>query len=429
MRWLLDALYLLALLLLSPWLIWRAWTTRRYRQGLRDKLFGLSTEVPPGAVWFHAVSLGEIKVLGQLVPAFRKRHPGRAVIVSSTTDTGLAEARNLFPDLVVFPFPFDFSWAVTRTLQQVRPALVVLCESELWPNFLGAAHRLQVPVALVNGRMSPRSLGRYQLLGPLVRSLFQKLAVIGVQGDDYAAAMLALGGTPGCVVTTGNLKYDGALTDPANLRTAELRRLLGVEEGDTLWVAGSLQAREELPIITIFEQVRDHFPALRLVLVPRQPERFDELARLLEQRQIPFARRSQLTTPTRERVVLLDSMGELGALWGLADLAFVGGSLDGVRGGQSMIEPAAFGVAVTFGPHVWNFRETARRLVESGGACQVDDAADLARTIPRLLADVEERRALGALARRFVLAQQGATQRTLDLLDRVLANASAEKAA
>lgn len=429
MRWLLDALYLVALLMLSPWLVWRAWRTRRYRQGLRDKLLGLSAEVPTGAVWFHAVSLGEVKVLGQLVPGFRRRHPERVCVVSSTTDTGLAEARKLFPDLVVFPFPFDFSWAVTRTLERLRPSLVVLCESELWPNFLGAAHRQGVPVALVNGRMSPRSLRRYQMLGPLVRSLLQKLAIIGVQGNDYAAAMLSLGATPGCVVTTGNLKFDGALTDPKNDRTAELRRLFAIEDGDLVWVAGSLQAVEEPMVVRIYEQIRERYPRLRFFLVPRQPERFDEVAALLTAKQIDHVRRSQVSEPTRAGVILLDTMGELGALWGLADVAFVGGSLDGMRGGQSMIEPAAFGAAVTFGPHVWNFRETARRLVESGGAYQVANATELEQTIPRLLGDASERRALGALARRFVVSQQGATERTLDLLERVLTVPAVENAA
>src|SRR5262249_38895151 len=153
---------------LSPWLLWRAWRTGRYRRGLRDKLLGLSRDVPAGAVWFHAVSLGEVHVLRQLVPAFRERFPGRPVVSSSTTDTGLAEARRLFAELAVLAFPFDFSWAVRRTLRRVRPALVVLCESELWPNFLLAARALHVPVAVVNGRMSPRSAGRYAALGPLV---------------------------------------------------------------------------------------------------------------------------------------------------------------------------------------------------------------------------------------------------------------------
>ncbi|MFO0842835.1 MAG: 3-deoxy-D-manno-octulosonic acid transferase [Gemmataceae bacterium] len=429
MRWLLDAVYLVALVVMSPWLAWRAWRTKRYRQGLRDKLCGFRGEAPPGAVWFHAVSLGEMKVLGQLVPAFRQRHPGRPVVVSSTTDTGLEEARKLFGDLVVFPFPFDFSWAVERTLCKLEPALVVLCESELWPNFVATAKHLGVPVAVVNGRMSPRSLGRYSKLTPLVRGLFARLDVVGVQSEEYAAAMLALGATPGCVRVTGNIKYDGALTDPHNPRSQELRRLFDVRDGDVVWVAGSLQPAEEEVSLGVWEKAKAKYPSLRTFVVPRQRERFDEVARRMEAKRIAFVRRSQMTHPARADVVLLDTIGELGALWALADVAFVGGSLDGQRGGQSMIEPAAFGAAVTFGPHVWNFRETARRLVECGGAFQVNDAAELEATTLRLLGDKAERRAMGEQARRFVLAQQGATRRTLDLLDQALTPPAADRAA
>jgi 3-deoxy-D-manno-octulosonic-acid transferase len=415
MRYLLDALYLVALLVLSPWLLLRALRTNRYRRGLRDKLLGLARAVPPGAVWFHGVSVGEIHMLRQLVGAFRQRHPGRACVVSSTTDTGLEEARKSFPDLSVFAFPFDFSWAVGATLRRVRPALVVLAESELWPNFLLACRRQRIPVAVVNARMSPRSLARYRLLGPLVRWMFQSLDLIATQTTEYAANLLSLGGVPGRVVVTGNIKYDGALTDRDNARTRALRELFGVGEGDLVWVAGSTQAPEEQIVLEVYRRARQMHANLRLFLVPRQKDRFDEVAKLLERSGLPFVRRSQLTG-VPSPVVLVDTIGELGALWGLADLAFVGGSLDGKRGGQNMIEPAGFGACVTFGPHVWNFKEPARRLAEAGGAYPVRDAGELAEVTLRLLADAGERGAAGRAGRAFVLAQQGATQRTLDSL-------------
>jgi 3-deoxy-D-manno-octulosonic-acid transferase len=429
MRWLLDAVYLVALVILSPWFVWRAYRTRRYRQGLRDKFLGFADDMPTGtgAVWFHAVSLGEVKVLGHLVPAFRQRHPDRACIVSSTTNTGLAEARKLFPDLVVFPFPFDFSWAVERTLRRIKPALVVLCESELWPNFLLATRKLHVPVAVVNGRMSPRSLARYARVAPMVRWMFRTLAVAGVQTDEHMAALLALGATPGLVRVTGNIKYDGALTDPRNPKSEELRRQFGIEPGDLVWVVGSTQPPEEEIALGIYARAKEKYPRLRLFLVPRQPDRFEEVANLINTKGISFIRRSQ--PPSRSDVVLVDTTGELGALWGLAQLAYVGGSLDGKRGGQNMIEPAAFGAAVTFGPHVWNFKATAHQLVACGGAYQVTDAKELESVTQRLLGDASERRAAGEEARSFVLAQQGATRRTLDLLDTLLGSHREERAA
>jgi 3-deoxy-D-manno-octulosonic-acid transferase len=430
---LLDAVYLVALLLLSPWLLWRRWRTGRYRNEMGDKLRGLSRSLPGGAVWFHAVSLGEVHVLRQLVGAFRKRHPERLCVVSSTTDTGLAEARKCFPDLEVIAFPFDFSWAVARTLECVKPALIVLCESELWPNFVRAAKMWGIPLAIVNGRMSPRSFGRYRLLGPAARWLFRSLNLAAVQTEEYAAHMLGLGAIPGQVVVTGSIKYDGALTDRENPRTASLKALLGVTENDLVWVAGSTLAPEEQIVLDIYRRAKEAHPQLRLFLVPRQPDRFDEVAGLLEKSTIPFVRRSQVTDPSAvnpESIVLVDTIGELGPLWGLAGVAFVGGSLDGRRGGQNMIEPAAFGAVVTFGPYVWNFKEPARRLVEVGGAYQAKTSAELEEQIRRLLADPEERRAAGQAARAFVLAQQGATERTLNLLDRLLAaSAKTEQAA
>ena len=223
MNFLLDILYICALTLLFPWLVFKACTTGKYRRGLVAKLFGLAATPaklatdPRPRVWFHGVSVGEIHLLRQVVAAFRQQHPEYACVISTTTDTGFDEARLRFPDLAVVYYPFDFSWAVERTLKTVRPVLVVLGESELWPNFVAAAKRHHVPLAVVNGRMSPRSLARYRMLGPLVRWLFDALDLVAVQTDEYAANVLSLGGGPGRVVVTGNVKYDNAW-NKSNLR-------------------------------------------------------------------------------------------------------------------------------------------------------------------------------------------------------------------
>ncbi|MBY0230675.1 MAG: 3-deoxy-D-manno-octulosonic acid transferase [Gemmataceae bacterium] len=415
MRYLLDALYLLALLVAWPWLL-----LSKKRRGVWGRMRGdLPAGLPEGAVWFHGVSLGETNMLRGLVDAFRKRHPGQAVVVSSTTATGLEAARKHFGEPAVFPFPFDFSWACARVLGKLKPRLVVLGESELWPNFLGECYRRGVPVAVANGRMSPRSAGRYGWVRGLVRWMFGGLRVVGAQTAEHAAGFLATGARPGRVKVTGNIKYDGALVDKGNARTAALRAALGVEPGDRVFVAGSTQPGEEAAALAAFKALKGRHPRLKLFVVPRAPERFDEVAKLLG-----GERRSQ---GGRGDVVLIDTMGELGALWGLAEAAFVGGSLDGKRGGQSMIEPAAFGAAVLFGPHVWNFKETAARLLEVGGAVQVSDGAELAAALGRVLGDEQERRAMGAAARALVLAQQGATERTLDLLDEALGERERER--
>jgi 3-deoxy-D-manno-octulosonic-acid transferase len=423
MRFLLDAFYLLALLVLSPWLVWKALTTGKYRRGLRSKLLGLSALPPPHGgpiAWFHGVSVGEVHLLRQVVAAFRRRYPDWRCVLSTTTDTGFEEARRCFPDLSVFFFPFDFSWAVRRALRAVSPALVVLAEGELWPNFLLAAKAFGVPVAVVNGRMSPRSFRRYRRLGPLAGWLLGHLDLMVMQNEEYAACVRGLGVPPYRIKVTGSVKFDGATMDRHNPATEELRRRLHVADGDLVWVAGSTQAPEEDLALGIYRRALVAHPNLRLFLVPRQRERFDEVAHLLQRSGVPFARRSAESTE-RAPVVLVDTIGELGALWGLADVAFVGGSLDGRRGGQNMIEPAAYGSAVVFGPHVWNFRDTATRLVEAGAAWQVSDGADLEDAVRKLLADAGQRERLGRAARAFVLAQQGATEQTVTLLGEMTA--------
>jgi 3-deoxy-D-manno-octulosonic-acid transferase len=426
MRYLLDALYLILLFLLLPWLIFKAVTIGKYRRGLRAKLLGLSTDdLPPATgprVWFHGVSVGEIHLLRQVVAAFRQRHPDWQCVISTTTDTGFDEATKRFPDLPVMYFPFDFSWAAGRTLRAVGASLIVLAESELWPNFLMAAKRNHIPVALINGRISPRSFRRYRQIRPLVRFLLRHLDLLAVQTQEYAEALCDLGAEATTVHVTGNAKYDGVTTKRDNPQTHQFRTLYNVHAGDLVWISGSTQAPEEEVSVQFYQRLRKDYPRLRLFLVPRQPERFGDVAHLLERTGVPFVRRSSLTGPLtdRDRIVLVDTIGELSALWGLADLAFVGGSLDGKRGGQNMIEPAAYGAAVVFGPHVWNFRDTVNRLLAKKAAIQVVDALELETTLQRLIGDQQERARLGTAAQRFVLRQQGATGRTMDLLDELL---------
>ena len=420
----LDLLYGLILFLASPWLLWRSWSTGRYRQGVGEKLLGLGSLPSSGhtspefrPVWFHGVSVGEVHLLRQVVAAFRRRFPQYPVIVSSTTDTGLAEARKAFADLTVVPFPFDFSWAVARTINTINPGLIILAEGDLWPNLLLAAKRRALPVAVINARMSPRSFERYRRLGSLPRWLLQQVSVFLTQDQRHADNLKGLGLPAERVIVTGSVKFDGSSFNRDNPATSRLGKILKVNTGDLIWIAGSTQAPEEEIVLRIYQELKQSIPQLKLFLVPRHPERFSEVANLVERNGCPVSCRSTLTeeTPARD-VVLVDSMGELTALWGLADLAFVGGSLDGKRGGQNMIEPAGYGVPVLFGPHVWNFRETARRLVEVGGAIQIGNEAELKEVATRLLQSLEQRHSMGQAGREFVKSQQGATERTLDQL-------------
>ncbi len=439
MSWLLNLLYLALLTALSPWLLYKAATTGKYRRGMATKFLGsadhplLSKSWPGPTVWLHGVSVGEIHLLRHVVAACQKRHPEWRLVVSTTTDTGYDEARKIFADLPVIWWPLDFSWAVNRTLDRVRPDLIVLGESELWPNVLRAAEKRGVPVAVINARMSPRSARRFESLRLLTGGLFARVRLFAAQTDEYAERYRRLGAKQ--VIATGSIKYDGATSDRANPKTLALANLLNLPKprdgrpwaldephSPLVWVAGSTQTPEEELCLAIFRKARERHPQLRLILVPRQKDRFDEVARLLEKSGQPFVRRSQIQTTTDAPIVLVDTIGELGAIWGLADVAFVGGSLDGQRGGQNMIEPAAYGATVVFGPHTWNFKETVARLLEHRAALEVQDADSLKAAILRLLADPAQRERLGEAARAFVRSQQGATLRTLDALDALLSS-------
>jgi len=455
MPYLLNFVYLLIALFLSPWLIYKTITTGKYRRGLWRKITGqaLLRDDDEPCVWFHGVSVGEIHLLRQVVGAFQQKHPDWDCVISTTTDTGYIEACKRFPDLHVVYWPFDFSWAVHRAPQRVNPSLVVLAEGELWPNFLAAARQRGVPVAVINGRLSPKSLRRFRASSWLLRPMLTSVDLFAVQTEEYADGFRQLGVPPDRVCVTGSVKYDGVETDRANPRTQELARLFALNHRfqpdqpgntDLVWVAGSTQHPEERIVLDIYRKLQSDFPRLRLFIVPRQKDRFHEVARLIDQSGLSYIRRTQLpptsnllltthhsplTTHSSTDIVLMDTIGELGALWGLADVAFVGGSLDGKRGGQNMIEPAAYGAAVIFGPHIWNFQDAATRLKAAGAVIQVADAADLEKGVRRLLVNQSLRQRLGKLARQFVLGEQGATCRTIDLLDQLLARRSSRDVA
>jgi 3-deoxy-D-manno-octulosonic-acid transferase len=252
--------------------------------------------------------------------------------------------------------------------------------------------------------------------------LLRQIDLFAVQTLAYASAFRALGVAQERIAVTGSIKYDGVTMERNNAKTKEMAKLFGIEKDDLVLVAGSTQEPEEEIAVSLWEAFRKEYPRLRLIVVPRQRDRFDAVASLFSSQGTPFVRRGQLEAPVqdREQVILVDSIGELNGVWGLSHIAFVGGSLDGRRGGQNMIEPAAYGSAVLFGPHVWNFRETTTRLIEAGAALQIADALALKESVGRLLADPAERAQLGAKAQELVKSQQGATERTMACLESLM---------
>jgi 3-deoxy-D-manno-octulosonic-acid transferase len=436
----LNAIYVATLLFFCPLLIYRWARTGKYREGWDEKLWGnapLRIGNQP-CLWLHAVSVGEVLLLGPLIREMSRRRPGWEIIVSTTTSTGLAVARRTYPDLVTFYAPLDFSWSTRRAVERIRPTVLALVELELWPNLIRTAKRAGAKVAIINGRLSARSYRGYRRLGMLLHSTLAQIDAVSAQNDEYANRFVGLGVPENRVRITGSVKFDGLESDRDNARTRELRRILGLSATDVVFVAGSTMEGEEAAAFAAYATARQRHPSLRLILVPRHAERFERVAEWLERQGETVIRRSILAAPeglrrSRPRgqppVILIDTIGELSAVWGLADVAFVGGSLLPGRGGQNMMEPAAYGAAVMFGPHTSNFRDIVEQLLRRDAARRVLDAEDLAHGLLADLEDPETAAARGAAARRLVLAQHGAAVRTVAELDRLVDPATAGTAA
>ena len=422
--YLLNLIYLILIAAVSPWLVWSAVRKGKYREGYAAKFLGRvpQRESKQTCIWLHAVSVGEVNLLAPLVQRIEQQAPHWQCVISTTTMTGMELARKKFPRLSVFYCPLDFSWAVHEAMRRVRPDLLVLAELELWPNLIRAARDAGAKVAVVNGRLSEHSYKGYRRIRPLVAGLLRRLDLVAVQDETYAQRFRALGALEKTVHVTGSMKYDGAQTDRNNVKTCQLRDLAGFVEEDVVFLAGSTQEPEEAMVLDIFSQLRQTWPTLRLIIVPRHPDRFDAVARLLDRSSILYQRRTELDQAGADgdaRVLLVDVVGELGAWWGTAHIAYVGGSM-GKRGGQNMIEPAGYGAAVSFGPNTRNFRDIVAAMLQRDAAVVVADGEELRQFVERCLASPEAASVMGERARSHVQQQIGATQRTVSLLGSLL---------
>jgi 3-deoxy-D-manno-octulosonic-acid transferase len=420
---LLDIAYGLAILLSSPlWLIrmirhgryTRDWAQRLGKAPLRHHL--------QPVIWIHGVSLGEINTARFLVNELHAQLPDFRIIISATTQTGIDRARELFaPGHAVFRWPMDFSLVVRRTLNRARPSLVILMEGEAWPNFLAACNRRDIPAAIVNGRMSPdKGYPRYRLIKPIARRLFNRLAAIGVQDETYAECFRSLGTDPQKIHVTGMMKFDAMEISDHIAGQDDLAQAMGIDADAPLWVAGGTGPGEEQLLLDAWSILRKHCPALQLALVPRKPERFEEVARLIESRGMFARRRSECTDPSRppaaaqQPVVLLgDTMGELRCFYALADVVFVGRSLV-PAGGSDMIEPAALARPTCFGPHTYNFPQAD--ALARNGCVRVANLDALIDQLRAWLADPTSAAAAGQAAQQYVRSQQGATKRNVEML-------------
>lgn len=429
MRYLLNAVYLLLLVGLSPWLVYTAVRKGKYRTGWRAKLLGW---VPRRSgtgrcIWLHAVSAGEVNLLRPVLAQLEQAYPDCECVISTTTKTGYALARDRFAPRSVFYCPLDFSWSVAAALRRIRPTVLVLAELELWPNLISAAHRRGTRIALINGRLSERSARGYARIRPLVRHLLRSIDVIAVQDQPYADRFRQLGAAPESLHVTGSIKFDGARCDRTHSEVRHLAQLAGIRDEDVVFLAGSTQRPEESLALATYLELQAAHPELRLILVPRHDDRFEEVAELLRRSGVGWQRRSELDqapASASARILLVDVVGELAAWWGTAHLAFVGGSM-GSRGGQNMIEPAAYGAAVSFGPNTHNFREIVALMLSRSAAQVVHDGCELTTFVRRGLEDPGFAHELGARAQQLVAENQGATRTTVQKIGMLLGSAAA----
>jgi 3-deoxy-D-manno-octulosonic-acid transferase len=412
---LLAAPVILAILLAKP----------RCRRGLLER-FGLSaprvrTDGRP-LIWMHAVSLGEVVAIAPLVRELHRRHPDYRFAVSTATETGRDAVEQRLTGIAEHLYaPLDFPWSVSRTIDRLQPALYVFIETELWPNLLRRLARQGVPTIMVNGRLSTKSYGRQRR--PPIRWLYERilpsLRLCLMQSDRDVERIISLGADPRSVVRTGNIKFDQPLPVPDRKLT---RADLGLAAETPLLVAGSTHAVEEEIVVEAYMAVLARHPSAQLLLAPRHIERADAVEAMVRDRGLTVRRRTATQAPPslRPQVVILDSRGELAAVYEQATVAFVGGTLVPI-GGHNLLEPAFWAKPVLFGPYTDHCVEIANLFVQAGGGCRVSTVEELAATLARLFDQHEECVRMGQAAQRMVRENQGALEATIEAIDRQLA--------
>jgi 3-deoxy-D-manno-octulosonic-acid transferase len=414
-----------ALLVSAPWWLWQMAATRKYREGLLERLgwvrpglirTELIRERP--VIWVHAVSVGEVLAVSRLVKTLDTALPDYMIAISTTTRTGQALARERFGAERVFYCPLDLPWAVRACLNALRPRLFVLAETEFWPNLISGCYRRGIPVAVVNARISDRSWPRYRRLRWLWGPILSRLSRVLAQSETDAVRLKAIGCLPERVTVAGNLKFDVRAAEEA-----EATRLLRAFSGALrLVVAGSTLDGEEAALLEAWPRLLEADPQLVLVLAPRHPERFGAIAALLDNSGIAWVKRSNWHSKQEPlkpgEIVLLDTIGELASVYSLASVAFVGGSLV-PAGGHNPLEPAQFGVPIVMGPHYANFRAITEDLL-AHQALRIAAKEELAQALIELLEDSEAARAMGERTKEVFASQAGATGRCIEALRELL---------
>ncbi len=416
-----DLVYLAITCAISPWIAWRYLFQGKNRRGWGQKLFGLAPirQSQRPCVWIHAVSVGEVNLLKPLVDELLERFPKFEIVISTTTETGYDLAQKKYADQTVFFCPADFSWAVKNTIARIKPSVLLLTELEIWPNLVSISRSKNIPVALINGRISEKSYRGYQRLRWLFTWLVKQLNLAIVQTEDYASRLQHIGMPSDKISICGNLKFDQLAGGAAERTIQPFMSAVGIRSDQFLFVAGSTQENEDRIAISVYEKLKPNFKNLRMVLVPRHPDRAHRLGRILTESSLPAVFRSKSNIEVPDAVVVVDVIGELQQWWSQAHLAYVGGSMGG-RGGQNMIEPAAFAVPVCFGPFTENFNDVVDLLLNQQAARVVHDSDQLEAVLTQALQLDPEIAAMAKRGQTLVQTQRGSTKATVNRLSTIL---------
>lgn len=412
-----NLLLIAATIVLSPVILFKVLTVAKYRGGITQKLGRIRKGVlrvlgGSRPIWVHAVSVGEVMAAHPLVRELKKKYPDRKLILSTVTVTGNYTAKQRVPEAdAVFYFPFDFPWIVRRVIARINPAIVLVAETELWPNFFRELRRQGIPSAVVNGRISPKSYRNYLKFRGFFSQVFEQVTLLCMQSEADAGRIRDIGAKADRVLVTGNLKFDQKMP-------AAQQPPIPLAPGKRVVTAGSTHRGEEAILLEIFRQLRSKYRDLVLILAPRHPERFDEVAGLITKAGFECQRRTRLSGPVRD-ILLLDTIGELKAFYAVCDIAFVGGSLVKV-GGHNLLEPAAMKKPVIFSRYMFNFKEISEAISEAGGGIMVKDKDELYQALDKLLNDKEYSRSMGNKAFTVIAANSGATMRTIEAINGIL---------
>jgi 3-deoxy-D-manno-octulosonic-acid transferase len=421
-----SLLYLIALIILLPYFIFQEIKSPKYVKSLSQRLGFIPPNLNPErkpSIWIHSVSVGETIAAKPVITQLRKKHPDLKIFLTTTTITGHSIAvSSRYPIDALLYFPFDFALICRRFLRILNPDLLVLMEGEIWPNILNECKKRTIKVILINGRVSPRSFKRYRVIRPLFKKVLNTIDVFCMQSEEDAKRIVDIGAEQSKVVISGNLKFDQVDFSYSREKIEELKKLFPSAEKDKIIIAGSTHQGEEEIILKAFNYLRQHYPDLKLILVPRHPERCPQIEAMAKKFQLSYIKRSELSSPGAEKkysLYLIDSIGELSILYALGYIIFVGGSLVPV-GGHNILEPAFYGKPVIFGRHMDNFQFIASQFLKYRAGFQVSNLKELITSITMLLQDQTIYNEMSRNAQKLIDKNRGAIHTTIEAISRLI---------